>query len=324
MRRVGRTRFGHATYPSPYLPGSGVPGAARFARDTDNHVVHSWMLRQTVRAPWVVCLHGAGMGDPLADMFAFRAAYLHRCGFNVAIPVLPHHGPRGAGRFEVAFPTEEPAVNLHAAAQAIADVRALLAYIANSDEPAVLFGISLGAYVRGGGRGARTGARRSDRRRTSRRHRRSDVHTRAATIRPPSPFRRLLHDLATTRRRDVRAGITRAGRASGNAFDLGGPRGPARASRAGAAARGPVGRPRRVLVRGRTYGVSHGAFGPPLHRHGARRRWNRSGSRRPTGGSHVSAHTRRFRFRSCYPRIGNRRSAASRSSVDCIVFVTCA
>jgi pimeloyl-ACP methyl ester carboxylesterase len=147
MRRVGGTRFGHATYASPYSPDADIPGATRFARDTDNHVVHAWILRQTVRAPWVVCLHGAGMGDPLADMFAFRAAHLHSCGFNVAIPVLPHHGPRGAGRFEVAFPSDDLAVNLHAAAQAIADVRALLSYITMCEEPATLFGISLGAYV---------------------------------------------------------------------------------------------------------------------------------------------------------------------------------
>jgi pimeloyl-ACP methyl ester carboxylesterase len=147
MRRVGLTRFGHATYPSPYHPGPDVPGASRFARDTDNHIVHAWILRQTVRAPWVVCLHGAGMGDPPADIVAFRAGYLHSCGFNVAIPVLPHHGPRGTGRFEVAFPTDDPAVNVHAATQAIADVRSLLAYIAACEEPAVLFGISLGAYV---------------------------------------------------------------------------------------------------------------------------------------------------------------------------------
>jgi hypothetical protein len=146
-RRVGRTRFGHATYPSPYRPEPDVPGALRFERETDNHVVHAWLLRQTVRAPWVVCLHGAGMGDPLADMVAFRATRLRRCGFNVAIPVLPHHGPRGAGRFEVAFPGEDPTKNFHAAAQAIADVRALLAYIDSCHERSVLFGISLGAYV---------------------------------------------------------------------------------------------------------------------------------------------------------------------------------
>jgi pimeloyl-ACP methyl ester carboxylesterase len=60
---------------------------------------------------------------------------------------LPHHGPRGAGRFEIAFPTDDASVNLHAATQAIADVRALLAYIASLGERAVLFGISLGAYV---------------------------------------------------------------------------------------------------------------------------------------------------------------------------------
>jgi pimeloyl-ACP methyl ester carboxylesterase len=146
-RRLGRTRFGHATYPSPYRPPPEVPGALRFERETDNHVVHAWMLRQTTRAPWVVCLHGAGMGDPLADMVAFRAARLHRCGFNVAIPVLPHHGPRGAGRFEVAFPGEDPTKNFHAAAQAVADVRALLAYIDSCHERSVLYGISLGAYV---------------------------------------------------------------------------------------------------------------------------------------------------------------------------------
>ena len=148
-RRVGRTRYGHATYPSPYRPERDVPGALRFEAETDNHVVHAWMLRQTVRAPWVVCLHGAGMGDPLADMVAFRAARLHRCGFNVAIPVLPHHGPRGAGRFEVAFPGEDPTKNFHAAAQAIADVRALLGYIDSCHERSVLYGISLGAYVAG-------------------------------------------------------------------------------------------------------------------------------------------------------------------------------
>ena len=92
-RRVGRISFGHATYASPYQPDASVPGAVRFVSDTDNGTVHAWMLRQMFPAPWIVCVHGAGMGDPLADMVAFRAARLHGAGFNVAIPVLPHHGP---------------------------------------------------------------------------------------------------------------------------------------------------------------------------------------------------------------------------------------
>jgi pimeloyl-ACP methyl ester carboxylesterase len=47
----------------------------------------------------------------------------------------------------MAFPNEDPAMNLHGAAQAIADVRALLAYIDARGERAVLFGLSLGGYV---------------------------------------------------------------------------------------------------------------------------------------------------------------------------------
>jgi pimeloyl-ACP methyl ester carboxylesterase len=87
------------------------------------------------------------MGNPSADLFAFRAGALHRAGFNVAIPVLPHHGPRGAGRLAVAFPTGDPILNFHGAAQAITDVRSILATIDARGEPAMLLGISLGGYV---------------------------------------------------------------------------------------------------------------------------------------------------------------------------------
>jgi pimeloyl-ACP methyl ester carboxylesterase len=146
-RRVGRVLIEHATFASAYRPDTAVPGTTRYLEHTLNDTVHAWMLRRPDPAPWVVCLHGAGMGDPLADMFAFRAASLHQAGFNVAIPVLPHHGPRGAGRFTLAFPGDDPVVNLHGAAQAIADVRALLAYIDARSERAVLYGMSLGSYV---------------------------------------------------------------------------------------------------------------------------------------------------------------------------------
>jgi len=148
-RRAAHLSFGHAIFSSPYAPGPDMPGARRYAEQTRNEVVHAWLMRQSSPAPWIVCVHGAGMGDPLADIMAFRGASLHRAGFNVAIPVLPHHGPRGTGRFTLAFPNDDPAGNLHGAAQAIADVRALLAYIAACGERAVLFGLSLGGYVAG-------------------------------------------------------------------------------------------------------------------------------------------------------------------------------
>lgn len=147
IRDIAGRRFEHATFSSPYAPDASVPGAARYAEHTGNEIAHVWMLRQSYSAPWIVCVHGAGMGDPIVDLVLFRAAALHREGFNVAIPVLPHHGPRGAGRFEIAFPSDDAAVNLHGASQAIADVRAVLAHIAARRESAILTGISLGGYV---------------------------------------------------------------------------------------------------------------------------------------------------------------------------------
>ena len=146
-RRIAHISFNHATYASPYRPADTIPGTRRYAEHTRNEIVHTWLLRQQRPAPWVVCVHGAGMGEPFADMVVFRATSLHAAGFNVAIPVLPHHGPRGMGRFTVAFPSGDPTENLHGASQAIADVRALLAYIDSRDERAVLFGLSLGGYV---------------------------------------------------------------------------------------------------------------------------------------------------------------------------------
>jgi pimeloyl-ACP methyl ester carboxylesterase len=143
---IGRA-FEHATFHSPYAPHSSVPGATRYAEQTDNAVAHAWIVPQKASAPWVVCVHGAGMGDPVIDLVLFRAHALHRQGFNVAIAVLPHHGPRGVARFEGAFPGVDVVSNLHGASQAIADVRSVLAYVADRGEPAALYGLSLGGYV---------------------------------------------------------------------------------------------------------------------------------------------------------------------------------
>jgi len=148
-RRLGRVRFRHAEFPTAYTAAPDLPGASRFEAETQNQRAHAWILEHDRPAPWIVCVHGAGMGDPPADLFAFRARLLHRAGFNVAIPVLPHHGPRGASRVSVAFPTDDPVLNFHGAAQAIADVRAVLATIETRGEPALLYGISLGGYVAG-------------------------------------------------------------------------------------------------------------------------------------------------------------------------------
>ena len=85
------------------------------------------------------------------DLLLFRAWHLHRdLGLNVVLPVLPMHGPCGRGLSHGAvFPGEDVMDNVHAAAQAVWDVRRLLSWIRaqEPDSPIGLNGISLGGYV---------------------------------------------------------------------------------------------------------------------------------------------------------------------------------
>jgi len=49
--------------------------------------------------PWLVGVHGFGMGTPLTNFAVFQPERLHReLGWNVVLPSLPLHGRRGAGR----------------------------------------------------------------------------------------------------------------------------------------------------------------------------------------------------------------------------------
>ena len=71
------------------------------------------------------------MGRAALDLTLFRAWHLHDdFGLNIAILVLPQHGPRGRGLPKgKAFPGEEILDDGHFAAQAVWDVRRLLAWI---------------------------------------------------------------------------------------------------------------------------------------------------------------------------------------------------
>lgn len=102
--------------------------------------------------PWVVCVHGFGMGRGAMDVRAFRARQLHeQLGVNVALPVLPLHGPRqdpGAGMGE-GFMSIDLIDSVHGLAQSASDVRAAMMWIrtVDGDVPIGVYGISLGGYV---------------------------------------------------------------------------------------------------------------------------------------------------------------------------------
>jgi hypothetical protein len=150
-RRSAWSAYQLMTWRSGYAPHPGEPGRDRWLGYTANSMATAWMLRHDEPRPWIVCVHGAAMGQPALDMALFRARWLHeRLGLNVAMPVLPLHGPRGWGLPRgVAFPAEDMLDNVHAAAQAVWDVRRLLSWLRDHEgaDRIGMTSISLGGYV---------------------------------------------------------------------------------------------------------------------------------------------------------------------------------
>lgn len=138
-------------FDSGYQPHAGEPGRERWLDYTANNREYALLLRHDEPRPWLVCVHGAVMGRPALDLTLFRAWQLHEdLGLNVVLPVLPMHGPRARGLPKgAAFPGEDILDDVHAAAQAVWDIRRLLSWI-RSQEPDSAIGmnsISLGGYI---------------------------------------------------------------------------------------------------------------------------------------------------------------------------------
>ena len=142
-RRVGPVAFEHLEFEScPQLPApleSGGYGRVE--------VAHTRVLRHRDRArPWVVWLHGAEQGR-IDDLFAFRVHHLHEdLGMNVALPVLPQHGPRrDVGK---AWPGFDLLGNIATMMRAVSDVRTVLAWVGEQQpRSTTLVGMSLGGPV---------------------------------------------------------------------------------------------------------------------------------------------------------------------------------
>jgi hypothetical protein len=152
-QRVLNVSYEHLTFPSGYEPHPGEPGRDRWLSYEDNRMAHAWVVRtRQPDAPWLVCVHGWGMGSPLMDLRAFRARRLSReLGVNVVVPVLPLHGPRqrpGANGGE-GFMTIDLIDAAHGLAQAAWDIRSAIRWIRFHDPHARvgLYGLSLGGYT---------------------------------------------------------------------------------------------------------------------------------------------------------------------------------
>ena len=123
---AGGIAYEHLTFTSGYAPDRDDPGRERWLAYETNSTTHAWVLRHDETRPWIVCVHGALMGHPMLDLRAFRARWLHhRLGLNVAVLVLPLHGPRSSHRFAGNdFPvTIDPLDTLHGVTQSVWDLR---------------------------------------------------------------------------------------------------------------------------------------------------------------------------------------------------------
>ncbi len=150
LGRLGGFSFEHFRFASDYEPDLEEPGRDRWLENAANRTAHAWVLRHPEPRPWLICVHGAGMGYPLPDLFSFQAAWLHRgLGMNLALPVMPLHGPRrGNLPFGPAFPSDDVLDTIHAVAQAVWDIRRLVAWIRSEGSDVVgVAGLSLGGYT---------------------------------------------------------------------------------------------------------------------------------------------------------------------------------
>src|SRR5262245_17362421 len=149
-RRTRGIDYEHLSFRSEYEPRAGEPGRDRWLAYGANRMGHAWVVRADPDAPWLVCLHGYRMGQPLIDLSAFHPSWLHRHhGLNLLVPVLPLHGPRSIGRRSGdGFLGGDLLDTVHAEAQAMWDLRRLLAWVrCGSDAPIGVYGLSLGGYT---------------------------------------------------------------------------------------------------------------------------------------------------------------------------------
>ena len=138
------------SFPSGYAVHEDDPGGKRWTSYADNGTAHAWMCERDEEAPWLVCLHGMGMGRPFMDAHGFAAERLQRTlGVNLLFPVQPLHGlRRSAGIGPGGFLSFELLDTLHGFAQAVSDARRLVRWLrARGAKRVGAYGISLGAYT---------------------------------------------------------------------------------------------------------------------------------------------------------------------------------
>ena len=160
-KTLGR-EYEHLQFDSGFRLRAGEPARPGFrSADADpegeraaasaNDRAHAWVLRhEEAERPWIIAINGYRMGQASRDLSVFPPRLYHQqLGLNMAIFVLPLHGPRTLGRLSGdGFMDGDPLVVRYAQAQAVWDLRRLIAWIRGLGGDRIgVMGISLGGYT---------------------------------------------------------------------------------------------------------------------------------------------------------------------------------
>ena len=152
-RRGWATGLGYdrLSWDSGFEPHPDEPGSDRWMAFEPNQTASAVVLRHPGGPrPWVIAVHGFCMGFPFMDFQGLQIARIyHELGMNVALPVLPLHGPR-----RVTLISGEPFLSfelmnaVHGLTQTVWDIRRLLHWVRDQEATSIsLYGVSLGAYA---------------------------------------------------------------------------------------------------------------------------------------------------------------------------------
>ncbi len=122
----------------------------RYLAATTNQWAHARLfVHRDRRRPTVVLIHGYLGGAYAVEERAFPVRWMYeRLGLDVALFVLPFHGPRNLRGKRPLFPASDPRLNVEGFRQAIWDLVSLRRALVSRGAPAVgVIGMSLGGYT---------------------------------------------------------------------------------------------------------------------------------------------------------------------------------
>ena len=121
----------------------------RYDRAVENRTATARLFVHRHRRPIIVCIHGYLGGAHGAESRIWPLPFFHSLGVDVALFVLPFHGPRARAAFGARppFPGADPRMTNEGFRQAMGDFRDFVRYLLERGHPKVgVMGMSLGGY----------------------------------------------------------------------------------------------------------------------------------------------------------------------------------